>query len=311
MSLGGLVFKVQHLRQANEERCSNPSIRREWRTLSNPEKLAYIDAVKCLHQSPSRLRQNASSLDDFPWTHQHVGYVAHDSASFFSWHRYFVQIFEDTLRSACAYEGSLPYWDWTLDWQDPFSSPVFDTMTGFGGDGDRQQPSATGVGYCLTEGPLAGSTSRYWDMKEQLHCLARNLSAPSEANWRRNRPDLIERMLDHKDYFDFLLLVEHGPHNTVPNAIGGDFARFVAPAEPLFFLHHGQLDRMWWIWQQKSAKNRQAYSGPASSRSNATASLTDVLPLRGLARDPLVEEIIDTEKGLLCYKYDRTTFGSL
>lgn len=43
------------------------------------------------------------------------------------------------------------YWDWTLDWEDPLSSPVFDPMTGFGGDGDRQQPSSTGVGYCLTD----------------------------------------------------------------------------------------------------------------------------------------------------------------
>lgn len=43
------------------------------------------------------------------------------------------------------------YWDWTLDWQDPLSSPVLDTKTGFGGDGDLQQPSSTGVGYCLTE----------------------------------------------------------------------------------------------------------------------------------------------------------------
>lgn len=70
-------------------------------------------------------------------------------------------------------------------------------------------------------------------MKEEPHCLARNMSMLSDesaSSWGRNRPDLIERMLNHEDYFDFLLLVEHGPHNTVPNAVGGDFARFVAPA---------------------------------------------------------------------------------
>lgn len=170
-------------------------------------------------------------------------------------------------------------------------------------------------------------------MEELPHCLARNFSIESDINpfsWRHNRPDLIERMLQHDDYFDFLLLVEHGPHNTVPNSVGGDFARFVAPAgtstvaarsmpfavadqmvEPLFFLHHGQLDRMWWVWQQKSAKNQRAYAGPSSSGSNISASLADLLPFRGLARDPSVEEIIDTRKGLLCYEYDRKVFGSL
>lgn len=47
--------------------------------------------------------------------------------------------------------GRCSYWDWTLDWQDPLASPVFDSKTGFGGDGDLQLPSSTGFGYCLTE----------------------------------------------------------------------------------------------------------------------------------------------------------------
>ena len=32
------------------------------------------------------------------------------------------------------------YWDWTLDWEDPLSSPVFDPMTGFGGDAGGSRP---------------------------------------------------------------------------------------------------------------------------------------------------------------------------
>lgn len=108
ISLSGFIKKLNHLTSPSDERCRNPKIRSEWRTLSDPDKLAYIDAVKCLHQKPSRLQRNASRLDDFPWIHQHIGYIAHDSASFFSWHRYFIQIFEDDLRSCCGYQGSLP-----------------------------------------------------------------------------------------------------------------------------------------------------------------------------------------------------------
>lgn len=56
--------------------CQRPSIRREWRTLSNAQRSEYIDAVKCLQSSPSLLNrsQNVSRFDDFPWLHQHVGY---------------------------------------------------------------------------------------------------------------------------------------------------------------------------------------------------------------------------------------------
>lgn len=43
------------------------------------------------------------------------------------------------------------YWDWALDWQDPFSSPVFSPDTGFGGNGDRQSISLTCAGYCISD----------------------------------------------------------------------------------------------------------------------------------------------------------------
>lgn len=37
------------------ERCVDPAVRHEWRSLSNVEKKAYIEAVQCLMKKPSRL----------------------------------------------------------------------------------------------------------------------------------------------------------------------------------------------------------------------------------------------------------------
>ena len=54
---------------------------------------------------------------DFPWIHSRIGYHTHHTASFLPWHRYFLHIYESTLRSKCGYEGGLVYWDWTLDWE--------------------------------------------------------------------------------------------------------------------------------------------------------------------------------------------------
>lgn len=53
--------------------CQNPSIRREWRTLSTSEKLDYLDAVVCLTKTPSVLGLNQTLFDDFPFIHTTIG----------------------------------------------------------------------------------------------------------------------------------------------------------------------------------------------------------------------------------------------
>jgi hypothetical protein len=50
--------------------CLSPPIRREWRTLSTNAKKDYIDAVQCLTNRPSKVRNNGSLYDDFPFVHQ-------------------------------------------------------------------------------------------------------------------------------------------------------------------------------------------------------------------------------------------------
>ena len=50
--------------------CVQPATRREWRTLSTPDKDAYIKAVQCLATRPSKLLENGTMYDDFPWVHK-------------------------------------------------------------------------------------------------------------------------------------------------------------------------------------------------------------------------------------------------
>ena len=72
--------------------------------------------------------------------------------------------------------------------------------------------------------------------------------------------------------------------------------------DPIFYLHHAQLDRIWYLWQQRDKMNRvHDYGGEALGGSNVT--LTDVLPLAGLDRDVTVQDIMDTEAGEMCYRY--------
>ena len=57
-------------RQGN---CTNPPIRREWRTLLEGEKQEYIRAVQCLATVPSVLEKNGTVWDDFDWVHEKIG----------------------------------------------------------------------------------------------------------------------------------------------------------------------------------------------------------------------------------------------
>ena len=68
--------------------CIQPAVYQEWRTLSDPEKDDYIQAVKCLSSKPSKLISNDTMYDDFPRVHKLTAPAAHKSAPFLPWHHY-------------------------------------------------------------------------------------------------------------------------------------------------------------------------------------------------------------------------------
>jgi hypothetical protein len=73
--------------------------------------------------------------------------------------------------------------------------------------------------------------------------------------------------------------------------------------DPVFFLHHAQIDRLWWLWQQDNPRRLVEYNGYADRNSSKKASINDLLPMLGLAPDLPVSTIISTTSGLLCYRY--------
>lgn len=73
----------------------------------------------------------------------------------------------------------------------------------------------------------------------------------------------------------------------------------------MFFLHHGNVDMLWWMWQQKNLSKRiNEYSGSSRADSDQEAKLTDLLEMHGLATDLEVQEMMSTENGDLCYRYE-------
>jgi len=287
--------------------CQNPTVRREWRTLSTAERHDYLAAVQCLQENPSRLGLNHTLYDDFPWVHSRMGNFSHYTPAFIAWHRMFLDIYERTLQENCGYDGHLAYWDWSLDWQDMAKSPIWDGETGFGGNGDKNGEKSVAYGHCVTDGPFANLTVQYFGTEYGAHCLSRGFIHGDRLDrvfGSKVRPEALEAVLLEPDYESFNLKLEEGPHNAIPRAIRGDFFRVTAPNDPVFFLHHTQLDRMWWMWQQRDTRQRlwQYTSKPADNLTEGLL-LEDKFHFHGFAPDRKVSEVMSTESELLCYRY--------
>ena len=196
-----------------------------------------------------------------------------------------------------------------MDWEHPTAAPVWDPVHGFGGDSrPHSRPSEeviVGQDRCVTDGPFAGLQVHWFGEHDNPHCLSRGFLDKTDFNsiGYRFSPEAVEQILGHKDYHDFQQDLEDGPHLAIPHGVGGDFFFTVAPYDPVFILHHTQLDRLWWRWQQTHPSNQMAYSGPASHGSESAASLNDMLPMSALAKSVKVRELMSTESDMLCYRY--------
>ncbi|UWZ81943.1 tyrosinase family protein [Occallatibacter riparius] len=67
----------------------------------------------------------------------------------------------------------------------------------------------------------------------------------------------------------FFSTLEGLPHNQIHNYIGGvgpwdpgpygNMTNFLSPVDPVFFLHHANIDRLWDVWTRKQMKQGQPY----------------------------------------------------
>ncbi|PSN59511.1 monooxygenase [Corynespora cassiicola Philippines] len=300
--------------RATDSECQNPTTRKEWRTLSSEEKTDYIKAVGCLSQSPSKLGLISTRADDFPYVHISLDTSIHSVASFLPWHRYFVHIYEQSLQE-CGYKGVMPYWDWTLDSDDPARSPIWDPITGFGGDGTTDEALKEENGRrCLTDGPLKNLRPSWLSPGVYSpHCLSRGFNngtqEPGDMFRWAYTPESVKEIHEKSAYADFRYGLEGTPHGAIHSAVGGDMLPSHSPNDPIFFLHHAQVDRLWYLWQQEALANRTlAYGGPKTQdqfdgTTPPPASLDDIMPFQNLAKDLAVRDVMSTTSGGLCYKY--------
>ncbi|KAL1852026.1 hypothetical protein VTK73DRAFT_9321 [Phialemonium thermophilum] len=328
--LSVVAYAVPKSSEKDESICVSPKKRRSWHTLSDDDKRAYLDAEVCLMSKPSvlGLRASRTRFDDFQSVHVLQAEIVHFVGQFLPFHRLFVWAHELALETACGYTAGQPsssYWDQQLDTGAYSRSVLFvppDPALGFGGDG------ANGT-LCIQGGPFADYTNPLGPgYAISDHCIQRRIL---DAATRTAAPAVVARCLNTTSFVSFWPCIEGGPHTAGHAGVGAEMVNPISsPGDPVFFLHHAWLDKLWADWQAQDPAARLADVGgnnreipiPGSAAgllgsqrpadvpepqivgdpANVTT-LDHVLQMHGVVENRTIAQVMDI-RGFLCYDYD-------
>ncbi|KAJ3312404.1 hypothetical protein HDV04_003154 [Boothiomyces sp. JEL0838] len=294
--------------------CTNPTSHVEWRELTSQQQTNYANAVKCLLAKPSkmsRLLRINSALEDLAYIHNIDSANIHNTAQFFVWHRALLAILAYSLKDRCGYTDPVPYWDWSVDSQAPDASSIWNT---FG-------KASNYNGNCFADGAFANLIVQFGGQ----HCVTRGFTSAATSSadlggtsgaifGAMYSPEQIAPIMNYANFGDFHGWMEGLPHNNIHMGIGGEMGNpSISPNDPIFYMHHGNLDRLYYQWQNMDPVNRMFQyaggNGPAYPN-NPVASLNDVMFFYGLIPDCYVLDFMDLSlggaNGLACATYSNS-----
>jgi len=155
----------------------------------------------------------------------------HSTQRFLPWHRIYLLKFEQALQSIHP-DVTLPYWDWTQASEQ--NIPVW-----------LQSFLPTVVTPTQTINIV-----RFPQSSASLATIASNVPA----------------ILGQTNFTSFTSQLQ-GVHNGVHVWVGGSMGSVpTAPADPIFWMHHANIDRLWWLWQKspQGAGKNPILSGAAA-----------------------------------------------
>lgn len=173
----------------------------------------------------------------------HLDACPHGNWFFLPWHRAYVHFFEQVCREACGNSNfMLPFWDWT-------THPTLPEVFWGNADNPLNHPSNNPN----FPGPHRGRS------------ITADQPIPSEFVG----PDVIKGIFDNGDFISAIgsdpapkprpddndnraqSTLEGTPHNNVHGEINGDMGNFWSPRDPIFWLHHANIDRLWALWADR------------------------------------------------------------
>jgi tyrosinase len=200
--------------------------------------------------------------------------AAHSGPAFLPWHRLMMILLELNLQRVTGDDSlGLPYWDWAADGDlDPAAQP----------QAALWQPDALGgTGSPVADGPFTPDKYRVRiesassvELRATDRGLRRDLGGDSNAPTLPTSDD-VKATLDSDPYDDppwnrrpggLRNRLEgwrpFGMHNKVHVWVGGDMGPASSPNDPVFYLNHCNVDRIWEGWMSRHGRS---YEPPQSA----------------------------------------------
>lgn len=153
----------------------------------------------------------------------------HSSPLFLAWHRAYLYFFEKQLQDQVR-GVTLPWWDWTVE-------------HGVGIPPAYARATVNGKRNPLASSPIQPSGRRFANEKKTWR-------QPGDPSWLPARSE-VNGVLSNSNFFIFQTQLE-SIHNGVHGWVGGTMNDpSVAAYDPIFWAHHGMIDRLWYLWQLK------------------------------------------------------------
>ena len=199
-----------------------------------------------IHGCPNLNNEDAPCLNPAPIVQETC---QHGSFFFLSWHRMYLYYFEKILGAASGNPDlALPYWNYTYPNPD-----------------NRKLPAAFQENN--PSNPLyVERRNEELNEGKPLECSAVDPVSALEANdFIGIKPHgfgggYIPEPMHKQPHAGEL---ENKPHNAVHNAVGGLMGNVrLAARDPIFWLHHANIDRFWDIWIAKGNSNPSDFDNP-------------------------------------------------
>ncbi len=224
---------------------SNLRVRRSLHNmkLDDPDLATYRDFVKWMKAQDQR-----NALSWLGYASQHgtltggYKYCPHGDWYFLPWHRGFVLMYEQAAASLMNNPGfAMPYWDWTLDRSVPeaFATPTYNNAA------NPLYIPARNNSLVLTDDVVGQSVMDqvYADTPFQKFGTSKN---PGQNN---TDPSWVPAGGGMQG------TLERTPHNLVHNSLGGYMPTPASPRDPIFMMHHSNIDRIWANWNAMGNQN--------------------------------------------------------
>jgi tyrosinase len=227
-------------------------IRTDHREMTPGQKIAYLAAVNMMANEINEMADDHAA--DFNTPIHSTSLLQGNGKQFLPWHRVHQFEMEEMLRSAGTTNSqyiTIPYWDWTIEntasnvtWDDADFLSLSNISSEL--EVTRANPLGQLSGNPLATNPLATNTNLA-SLKDLTSLYSTSTPTPDDTDVT-NSPFFSKRLEAWHNNGHVFVGVDFINNSFISRTMGGAFS----PRDPVFFLHHGFVDKVWQDWEDQN-----------------------------------------------------------